>query len=382
MSRLNRIIKFTLFFIALALIFALNCLAAEPSDKIMDEISTELDYFKNNLPSEILDFLPNDIWSGDFSQLLGNEFNEKGILDLVINYLFIGLGDALKSFCMLTVILIISSIFNTLSSSFKSNSIKNSFNIASAICVSITVFNLCTSITENASSYLTGLCKAMECFSPLMASLYILTGNITSGGIASASFVLFISVIENFLIYFMMPIISICICFSIIKSLGGCFDLSGISKLLKNTFTGVTVFVMSIFMFVLSCKSILSQSTDSISIKTAKFAISSFIPIVGSTVNDALRTVTSSIALIKNSCGVIAIIIVALIMLPAIISLLLHRLLFNISGAIAKCLKCDNECTVIEEASSVCGFMLALVLCTCILFIFALTIMIKTTVVV
>ena len=47
MSRLNRIIKFTLFFIALALIFALNCLAAEPSDKIMDEISTELDYFKN-----------------------------------------------------------------------------------------------------------------------------------------------------------------------------------------------------------------------------------------------------------------------------------------------------------------------------------------------
>jgi stage III sporulation protein AE len=135
-------------------------------------------------------------------------------------------------------------------------------------------------------------------------------------------------------------------------------------------------------MFILSCKSILSQSNDSISIKTAKLAISSFIPIVGATVNDALRTVVSSITLVKNSCGIIALLAIGLMMLPQIVSLLLFRLLFNITSAMAKCLNCDNECSIIEEASGVCGFLLALVLCTSILFIFAISIMIKSTVVI
>lgn len=381
MSRASKLTSFSLFLILISLVFAISTFADSPQNDIMEQISDEIQYFKNSLPKEIIDFMPQEIWSGDFSQLLGNSFGEINLLELVLNYLLSGLNNVLKSFSAITVILIISSLFNALCSS-SSNAVKNSFNISTSICVAIIIFKLCTSIASSTCSYLNGLNKIMECFAPLMATLYILTGNVTSGTIASASFVLFISLIENFLISFMLPIVNICICFSIIKSVGGYFDLSGISKSLKNTFTGVTVFVMSIFMFVLSCKSVLSQSTDSISIKTAKFAISSFIPIVGTTVNDALRTITSSISLIKNSCGIIAIIIIAIMMLPAIISLLLNRLLFNITSSIAKCLNCNNECAVIDEASSICGFLLALVLCTCILFIFALTIMIKTTVVV
>ena len=382
MSGSNKLKLCFICIVIIVMLLTITCNATNVSETIINEIQAELEIFKSNLSNDVLDFLPEGVWKGDFSSLLSEDFNEKTIFEFIMDYLFLGLNDALKSFCVISVIIIISSLFNTLSSSFSSIAIKNSFNLASSICASITVFNLCSNITHNTVIYLNGLCKAMECFAPLMSTLYILTGNLTSGGVASASFVLFISVIENALVKLMVPIIYICISFSIIKSLGGYFDLSGISKTLKNTFTGVTVFVMSIFMFVLSCKSILSQSNDSISIKTAKFAISSFIPIVGSTVNDALRTITSSISLIKNSCGIIALLVIALMMLPQIISLLLYRLLFNITSSMAKCLKCDTECTVIEEASSVCGFLLALVICTCILFIFAITIMIKSTVVI
>lgn len=381
MQKFIKIVKLSfLLFINIAILTTV-IVAKEPSEMIMDSISNELDTFKNSLPNEVLEFLPSEIWDGEFSKLLNDEFNESNLMSLILDFLFVGLNSALKSFSSILIILIISSIFYTLSNSFSSNSIKNSFNIASSICVSILIFNLCTSLSNNTQNYINGICKVMECFAPLMTSLYILTGNVTSGGIASASLILFISIVEKFLVLFMLPIINICMCFSIIKTLGAYFDLSGLSKILKNTFTGVTVFVMSVFMFVLSCKSILSQSADSISIKTAKFAISSFIPIVGGTVNDALRTVTSSISLIKNSCGIIAIIVIAILILPSIISLLIHRLLFNLTSSIAKCLKCNNEAVILDEATSICGFLLALVLCTCILFIFALTILIKTTVV-
>lgn len=374
--------KRVIIFLIVPFIFILHCQATEPGDDIMNEIRNELNDFKSALPKEIIDFLPSEIWNGEFNKIINDSFNEASLLELILDYLFLGLNSASKSFGAILIIIILCSIFNTLSEAFKSNAVKSSFTIASSLCISITVFNLCTSLASTVSNYLIALCNIMESFAPLMATLYIITGNITSGGIANASFVLFISIIENFLVIFMLPIVNICICLTIIKSFSKQYDFSGISKTLKNTFTGVTVFVMSIFMFVLSCKNIISQASDSLSIKTAKFAISSFIPIVGSTVNDALRTITSSLSIIKNSCGIIAIIAIALIMLPVIISLLLNKLLYSISSSIAKALGCNNEYSVLDEASSICGFLLALVLCTCILFIFALTILIKTSVVI
>ena len=66
-------------------------------------------------------------------------------------------------------------------------------------------------------------------------------------------------------------------------------------------------------MFVFSYKSILAQGQDSLSLKTARFAISSFVPIVGSSINEALRAVTSSISILKSSSGIAAIIVIALL---------------------------------------------------------------------
>ena len=359
---------------------AITCNASEPYTEITDSISDELDALKNSLPNEVLDYLPSDIWNGDFSSLLSVDFSEATLLDLLVDFLFLGLKTVVKSFANILVILLIASIFNMLSASMSSDLIKGSFSLCSALCTCFTIFSICTSLTELVSEYIMGLCGAMEAFTPIMATMYIMSGNISSGAVANTSILLFIGLVEHFLVAFMLPIIEISICFSAIKAFGGqlCFD--GFSKTIKNTFTGVIVFVMSIFMFVLSTKNILSQSSDSISIKTAKFAISNFIPVVGGTVNDALRTVTSSISYIKNSCGALGIIIIILIILPILIYLLLNKLAFNLSSGIAKAIGCTNEASVLGEGDSICGFLIALVSCTAILFVFAITVFIKTSV--
>ena len=135
---------------------------------------------------------------------------------------------------------------------------------------------------------------------------------------------------------------------------------------------------MSIFMFVLSYKNILSQSADTISIKTARFAISSTVPLVGSSVNEALRTISSSLSLLKKSSGIVAIIIIIVLMLPAIINVFLHKLSFSFLSSISRILGVGNAEQILDEADSSCQFMLTIVACTCVLFIFALTIFIKT----
>lgn len=370
--------KILIFLVVIALFTTTVC-AKEPEDEIFSEISSELNGFKEALPDDVINFLPKEIWIGDFSSLLDSGLEEKNFINLVIDYIFLGLGDVIKSFASIIVVVLICSILNMLEKT--SETMKSTFSLCAGLLISLSVFAITVNLLKSVTSFMKLLCTVMKTFIPIMSVMYIMTGNITSGAVSNASMLLFITFIEQFLVSFLSPIISISICFCCMRVLGNGIDFSGLSKAFKTTFSSILVFVMSILMFVLSTKNVLAQSTDSVSIKTAKFAISSFIPIVGASINDALRTVISSMGLIKNACGIIAIIAIVILILPPIISLLLSKLSFSILSGICKCVSCSNESAIIDEANSICSFLLAIICCTSVLFIFALTLFIKAAVV-
>jgi len=373
MKKILLIIFLLLFFFS----FARPLFAESIEDEIISSIETELEEFKNSLPQEVIDFLPDGVFNGDFSELLDKGLDEKSLFKYITEYLFSGIGIVLKSFSAILTLILISSIFEILGSSFSNQALSNTFTICSGLCIALTVFNLCNSLANNVSSYLEIICNAMSAFAPIMASMQIMSGNVNSATITNASMVLFISIVESFFLAFMLPLVNLCLMFSCIKALGG-VEFGGISKLIRNTFTSVTVFIMSIFMFIFSFKNILAQGADSISIKTAKFAISSFVPIVGASINDALRTVSSSLSLIKNASGIIAIISIALIILPIIIYVFLSKVSFGLLASIARLLHCEKQSVILEEADSLCAYMLTLLATGSALFIFAITIFIKT----
>lgn len=373
--------KITLFFIIILIfLFASPSFATEAESEIISAIGEELKEFKDSLPEEILNFLPNGIFEENFSQLTSKALDEKSIWNYILDYLFLGIKTVIKSFSGILVLILLSSIFEIFSSTFSSVAVSNAFSTCSILCIALTVFSLCNSLATNVNNYIGILCNVMGAFAPIMASLQVMSGNISSATVTNASMVLFISIVDGFLLAFMMPLVNLCLLFSCIKALGG-IEFGGISKMVRTTFTSVTVFTMSIFMFIFSFKNILTQGADSLTVKTARFAISSFVPLVGASINDALKTVSSSLSLIKNSCGVLAIIVIALMMLPIIIYIFLNKISFGLLSSISKILQCDKQSAILEEADSLCTYMLTLVASSCALFIFAITIFIKTSLV-
>lgn len=366
----------TVFFVAIMLTAPIY--ASDINDKITSSITDELSGFENSLPDNIKDFFPDGTLRGDFSHLIEGEINEKSFLSLTAEYLTFGINQVLKSFSSVLVLIILISVFNALNASLSDTGVGLVFSLCSSLCISITVFNICSGLVTNAGEYIKLLCSIMGAFVPIILAMLTMGGNISAAIVSNGSMLLFINIVESFLLAFMLPLTSICLAFGCARSLNGELDLSGITKTLKTTFTSVTVFVMSILMFVLSYKNTIAQGVDSLSIKTARFAISSFVPLVGSSVNESLRTVTTSLSLIKSSCGIIAIISIAVLMLPIIINLFLNKVSFSILATMSKAIGGQREAAILEEADSVCGFVLTLVCCSCVLFIFALTIFIKT----
>ncbi len=368
-----------LFFVLVVFMLLVIPVGAEQSveEQIIGDIEGELSGFEASLPDYIKDFLPDDALKGG---LTGAELNQKDFLDYAIDYLLAYIPSILKSFAGMLAMMLIISIFNVLKGSFSSEGLKQAFSLASTLCISISVFTSVSGIIDMCVDYLHILCGVMNSFAPVMSALYIMTGSITSASVSNASMMLFLSIVENFVAYGLSPVIKICLCFSVVSSISGSSDLSGISRVIKNTFTGACVFLISIFSFVMSFQGVLSHSADSLSLRTARFAIGNFIPVVGGFISDSLKTISASLSFIKSSCGVVAIIVIVLLILPIIISLLLHRLSFSLICGISRALGAESEARACDEGGALCSFALAVVSLCSVVFIFAITIFIKSSV--
>ena len=358
-------------------LFIQHVSADEIDSQISKEIEDELLDFKNTLPKSTQDFIGEDILNGNFEGLLGQDLSEKSFLELAVNYLLSGLVSVLNCFSSLLALLLVLALFNSLSNSTK-GTLESTFSICSTLTTSLAVFKICASLAATTYTFMETLCNVSTAFIPIMIATMTLSGNISSAVITNGSMILFIRIIEEFLLKFLLPIVYMCLAFGCVKSLNSCIDLSGISKTVKTVFTSVTVFVMSIFMFVLSFKSTIGQGADSLKIKTARFAIGNLVPIVGASVNDTLRTLSASLSLLKASCGTIAIIAIAVITLPVIINLFLNKISFSLLSIISGALGGSGEKSILDEADSICSFLLTLAACTSVLFIFGLSIYIKT----
>ena len=376
----KKLIRTVLFTFFITLILSINVYATDVEKDIISSMDKELSDFNNSLPDSIKDILTDEILKGNYSFLTEGSINQGTFLNSLINSLLANLPNVLNSFSLILVSVIISSLFNNTASSLDSSTLKSSFGLCSSLCISLSIFNLISTVCVNTISYMKTLCQVMNAFAPVMTVLNIMSGKISTAGLGNATMMMFIALMENIIIALLIPISNICLVFCVVKAISGDEDFGGISKFIRSTFVTLTVFSMMIFSFVFSFQNTLTQSVDSLSMKTAKFAIGSFIPIVGPSISEALRTVTSSIGVIKSSCGVIAFIAVLLLTLPVIASLYLNKLSLDICASLSGMIGCDREKGIISDASGICGFMLALVSCSAVFFIFALTIFIKSSV--
>ena len=377
---LFRIMKKFVFFILIIFIFTPKIYASDTEDEILSSVRDELSEFNASLPEYVKDILPKELFNGDFSSLSSGEINHMTFIDSAVNSLLAGLPSALNSVSLILITVIISSVFHTMSSRLESAALKDSYALCSSLCISLSVFSLVGGLCKSTLSYMRTLCTAMNGFAPIMAVMHIMSGRLTTAALGNGSMMMFIALVENILISLLVPIVNICLAISMVRAISGDNDIGGIGRLIKNTFVTLTVFTMMIFSFVFSFQNTLTQSADSLSMKTAKFALGSFIPIVGGSVSEALSTVTASVQLIKSSVGIIGLISVLLLTIPIIVSVYVHKLLLDITASLAGIIGCEREKGIIADASGICGFMLALSSVTAVFFIFSVTIFIKSSV--
>jgi len=354
--------------------------ATEAADVI---IQSELDDLTAAIPDDVRSTLPDDLFdeSKAAEYLLSDKAGEDFFLTQATDALKKSLVPAGGIFAKTFSLVLICAVFNRMKSTVGDGGemISPVFELCSGVCIALSLYQIQSSVIDAALVFLNRLCAIMNLMIPVMSGIYISGGNVTAAATNSASLAMFITLIQNICVYVLVPVMQVCFSISIVNSVSGSSDFGGLTKAVKNAYTAAVGFVMTVFGFVMAYKNILAESTDNLVFQTARFAVSNMIPIVGGAVGDALRTISGSISVLKNASGIVGIIVIAVLLLPTLISLLLTKLSMSVCSGAAAMIGCERESGIIKEMNSICGFALAITAMSAMMFVFALTLFVRTT---
>ena len=203
----------------------------------------------------------------------------------------------------------------------------------------------------------------MLAFIPIFAGFMATSGQLTSAGVFNGVFLTASQLFSQIGVNFLLPISSTILGISIAGSVNSEIKVENIAKTIKVTINWILGLLMTVFIGLLSVQSLVANSADSVLMKTTKFAVSSGVPIVGSSVAEAVGAIYTSVSLIKNSVGTFGIIACIVLIAPPIFALLSYKLAVMLSSGICELFGADRLASMLKSASEVLSITLAVMIC-------------------
>ena len=173
---------------------------------------------------------------------------------------------------------------------------------------------------------------------PTMAAAGAASGALTSAAVKSAGTILFLDLLLTVSARVIMPLIYAYIAASIGGAAIGGDGLKSAANLFKWVAGVLITTIMIAFVGYITVTGIVSGSADVVTTRVAKTTISTVLPVVGGIVADAAETVLAGAAMVRNTIGVIGLLVVLAVCLVPILQLGAHYLMFKaaagLSGAV------------------------------------------------
>ncbi len=318
------------------------------------------------ITEEMQELLPDDI-------LIEDSINYDNLWEGFTDTLVIILPKILHNITSILSVVILSAIFNTLGTSVSNQGIRSCFGYLSSGCISMAVYNILSSVWEEMILLLSRINTFMTTLTPVTTVLYSMGGNITSAAVNNTAMGIILMIFETICYHGIKPMLAICFGFSIISAMSGSIDLRPVASFVRKTYTTVLIFTMTSMICILSLQNMLARPKDSLGIRTIKFAAANSIPIVGGALGEAAATVGVGISAIRGNFGVLAILALAIMILPTVISMWVNKISFTLMSAICSVFGLTKEQGVISGAAELMNFALAITISSAMMFIISIS---------
>lgn len=313
-----------------------------------------------------------DIYGPDYNSILNIDFSraEGEIMKLISGEAKTPFG----AFASVCGIMILFSILDGFREGLKSSPMGEVMGTVSVLVVTSLLVMPVTRLIESCAGSLMVSAGFLMAYLPVFAGIVISSGNSVSGASYYAIMIAAGNVIAFLASRVVVPFMSIFLGIGVMGGISPQLKLGGISSAISKAVKWILGFSMSVFSALLTFNTLLTASADSVATRAVRFTVSSFVPVVGSALSEAYRTVKSGMGLLKSGVGVFVIISIAVIFLPVLIQCILWMASLGLCKVIGEILGQNTVVTVLSGVSAVLGIMIALILSVSTVFVISTTI--------
>lgn len=321
-----------------------------------------------------------DLNMGEFfsSAITGNIDNET-IFKTIINMVGKEVVDCVRVLGSIIIIIVIHSILKSISEGLENKSISQITYYVQYILIVTLIMTNFADILSMVRTSIDSLVGFMNSLVPLLITLMLTTGNIASAGIIEPIILFIITFIGNFITSVLIPFILISNVLGIVSKISPRVQVDKLSKFFNSSVVWTLGIVLTIFVGLLSIEGSLSSTVDGITAKTAKAAVTNFIPVVGKILGDAVDTVIGCSNVLKNAVGIIGVIVVICICIGPIIKLAVLMALYYLAGAICQPIADEKIVKLLEQMGDTFKMLLAIMCSVSVMLIVGTTLVIKIT---
>lgn len=338
-----------------------------------DAIADELEGFKSAIPPEVADLLPEGFFSGDVTDMATGVKEAGGlsaILSVVGRLTGLSLAANLRLLAVICGVLCLSAVLRAMASGKESG---RALGFCCSLALAVLLFTQQTARFREIAAFFDTMRQLGIGMLPLMGALYAMGGNVGAAVANQSVMAAFLSLLETACSASVLPIAGVCLSFALVDALSGSANLRPLAAFIKRTFTLFFSFALLLLCGVLGLQTTLAKAGDTLALRTARFAAGSFLPVVGGSISETLRTVSAGVSYLRGVAGTGAMLVVFFAFLPIFLSVLLSRVAFLLGGAVAKMLGCESEEKILAEFGAVYGYFMAVIASLFVMMIFSLT---------
>ena len=255
--------------------------------------------------------------------------------------------------------------------------LQNAFLTYTGLVTALLLYRQTCGILTLTQTSLNRLCTIMNLMTPVMETILLAGGQLTQRAVSSQAVMLFVTAAGNFTGYLLAPLTNLLFTFSAVSSVCGEVKLSHLAGSLRKFIMRLIQLFTMYFSFMLGTQSILAKSADSLGMKTARFALGSFVPIAGGTIAEALSTIREGMSLVRSAAGIGGILVIVLLLLPDILRLSVYKFILYLTGTAAELLKLEKFSALANEIHGIIELLTAVVLFTALMFVLILILFTK-----
>lgn len=388
MNKLKRkLITIIFLVLIIVLLTGVTVFADETEDELMDGIGDKL---------EELDFSGLEGWldeHGDNGSGIASEGFLQAVQDIIAgkydenpealtNALFSLITESVKSalppLIAVFAIALLYSIVGGFSSGFLKKSTAELIYFACYAAMISVVTAKVGSLLLSATSTVNSMKSLMNAAFPLLLTLLTALGAVTTASVYQPMTAILTTGITTVVTSVVLPLFIAATAVGIIGNLSKNVKLTKLTAFFKSCANFVLGGVFGIFATFLSVQGLTGAIADTVSIKTAKFALQSYVPLLGGYLSDGFDLVLAGVVLIKNSAGlVITLLVVAAIAAP-VLEIVIFSLGLKLVGGLIEPFSDERFSSMLSDVSKNLGVLIAIVLGVGFMFVITVMLIVAT----